>query len=108
MKFTKLFMLVAGLCMTLAGGCATNAPPLDEPIASTAESVSSLASDPAASGSEGAALENCTGWTLCYRVCGRRFPCDWTNPTVCDRLADCLDDCDASFPGAASSCPYPF
>lgn len=44
----------------------------------------------------------CPGHESCYCFCRFYHRCD-QDPAECDPLAQCLNDCDAQYPG----CPYP-
>lgn len=45
---------------------------------------------------------SCDGIGTCYCFCRYYHRCD-LDPAECDPLAQCLNDCDAQYPG----CPYP-
>lgn len=45
---------------------------------------------------------SCSGLSTCYCFCRFYHRCD-LDPAECDPLAQCLNDCDAQYPG----CPYP-
>jgi hypothetical protein len=45
---------------------------------------------------------SCDGYGMCYCFCRYYNRCD-LDPNQCDPLAQCLNDCDAEYPG----CPYP-
>lgn len=45
---------------------------------------------------------SCSGLSSCYCFCRYNHRCD-LDPSECDPLSQCLNDCDAQYPG----CPYP-
>jgi hypothetical protein len=68
---------------------------------SALEEADSLTAEAAPEDEEEAALF-CAGYDTCYCLCRWRNRCD-QNPAECDDLSECLNDCDAQYPG----CPYP-
>ena len=89
MKAMKCVLLIAGLWTALVAGCATQAGPASDDSASRETETSSVSSE----------ISSCDGKTTCYSLCARRFPCTTQTPANCQKLADCLDVCDESFPG---------
>jgi hypothetical protein len=79
MKIT-FAMLIAALCLLLGFGCITASGPDPQPSNDEVEQ----------------SVTDCAGWEGCYKFCRLRFKC--TTPDGCDRLGNCLDGCDASFP----------
>jgi hypothetical protein len=59
---------------------------------------------PDCNSSDGGSLPgpSCDGIGMCYCFCRYYHRCD-QDPNECDPLAQCLNDCDAEYPG----CPYP-
>ena len=45
---------------------------------------------------------SCSGYSTCYCFCRYNHRCD-QDPAECTPLANCLNSCDAQYPG----CPYP-
>lgn len=87
MKVMKCVLLIGSLWTALVAGCATQVSPASDDSASQETSVSSELSS------------GCGGLPTCYSLCQRRFPCTAQTPANCQKLSDCLDVCDASFPG---------
>ena len=86
-SFRCLFVMAA-LCAALGASC----------VAQVADPAGEAQTEQASKVDDGANLgSTCTAWNNCYNLCRLRFRCD-VNPAQCDRLADCLDSCDAQFP----------
>jgi hypothetical protein len=45
---------------------------------------------------------SCGGYSTCYCFCRANNRCD-LNPSLCNALTQCLNNCDSQYPG----CPYP-
>jgi hypothetical protein len=73
------------------------------PMESALEEADSLTGDRAEAVEEDEEkLLMCSGYDTCYCLCRWNNRCD-QNPSECDPLADCLNGCDAQYPG----CPTP-
>jgi len=81
----KCLFVIASLFAMLGAACVAQ----DEPSAEVQTEQASKTGDEASF--------SCPAKDACYAFCQARFHC----PLQCDKLADCFDMCDASYP----SCP---
>lgn len=107
MNLNRTILIVAALFALALPAMAQDAP--SAPPAPQLEAPTCPDSTPSLPGVEAPAVVptiggggSCSGLSTCYCFCRFYHRCD-LDPAECNPLAQCLNDCDAQYPG----CPYP-